>query len=629
MNYIFVLLVLLMHIFTTTVNATHIDEDLDLNTSYHIDSTKKLTINKIHTVKFIKKNDFLDFGYQSNPIWVRFDIKSQADKKYILSYGKYIVDYLDVYYIKDQKIVKEYKNGIKQKMKVESYLSSSYTFPFELKKNEKLSIVFKVHSSKLVNIPYFIKEERDFFEYSFFDYSLSLIFFSVLFTILITNAVFYLVSKKKIFKNYSLYLAASILFWLIFLGFIKNIEISELHIHLTCIVFYLTILIYSVTFVNFFINLLKSQFYLKKTTYYLKLITYKIFPFVILLRIIYLYIDDENTVYILNHLIFFFNYLLILLMVYMTIIYYIRYKRSPKSILLVWMFKAILFFVFFTNIKFTFFDINRVYIIVEIMVMIETILMSTLIAYYLNLIEGKNKKLKTLYKKYKKVSIENYKLSSIENILNIIIHQCKQPLNSINSIIFNIETTFEKNQLTKELLNKKLNEVEKQTDYMNDTFDHFFKYLTNNKRYQEININKTINETFDLLLARLERYNIHVQIKNPYKNLTIKGYKKDLIQVFLILLNNSIEAFKKNDTIKNRYIYFSVELTVEQKTVIKIIDNAGGIKIKPIEMIFKATVTNKESTGLGLYIAKNLIENMGKKIYCKSENCETIFEIRG
>ena len=44
------------------------------------------------------------------------------------------------------------------------------------------------------------------------------------------------------------------------------------------------------------------------------------------------------------------------------------------------------------------------------------------------------------------------------------------------------------------------------------------------------------------------------------------------------------------------------------KIIITIEDNAGGIKIEPMEKIFQTNVSQKNHGGIGLYITKKIIE---------------------
>lgn len=76
----------------------------------------------------------------------------------------------------------------------------------------------------------------------------------------------------------------------------------------------------------------------------------------------------------------------------------------------------------------------------------------------------------------------------------------------------------------------------------------------------------------------------------------------------MILLDNAIEVFEEK-RVKNPIINIKIEKSKEQ-LILLIEDNAGGIKLKPIDSIFDIFITTKErSNGLGLSMCKMLVEN--------------------
>lgn len=99
---------------------------------------------------------------------------------------------------------------------------------------------------------------------------------------------------------------------------------------------------------------------------------------------------------------------------------------------------------------------------------------------------------------------------------------------------------------------------------------------------------------------------------NIAKELELLGYDNIFSNVMLILIDNSLDAYE--NSLNNH-----IKITIEQNEHLNIIiyeDNAGGIKIEPIEQIFDYFVTTKNendsSHGFGLAIAKLLIENILK-----------------
>lgn len=102
-----------------------------------------------------------------------------------------------------------------------------------------------------------------------------------------------------------------------------------------------------------------------------------------------------------------------------------------------------------------------------------------------------------------------------------------------------------------------------------------------------------------------------------------------LEQVWIILLNNSLDEFSKSLTpFDQRYI--KVEITNIDDTI-KILfrDNAGGIPEDMIHNIFDLFTSSKaqKGMGIGLNIAKSIIENNGGHIRAFNDAFGAVFEI--
>jgi len=94
-------------------------------------------------------------------------------------------------------------------------------------------------------------------------------------------------------------------------------------------------------------------------------------------------------------------------------------------------------------------------------------------------------------------------------------------------------------------------------------------------------------------------------------NLTININKNDLIQVIHIIINNAIDAFDINK-ITDKTIKIGIK-KLDDKFIVDIRDNAGGIEEKNLHRIFEPYFTTKNqfqssSVGIGLYLAKKILK---------------------
>jgi signal transduction histidine kinase len=133
---------------------------------------------------------------------------------------------------------------------------------------------------------------------------------------------------------------------------------------------------------------------------------------------------------------------------------------------------------------------------------------------------------------------------------------------------------------------------------------------------KSLDIHDVLDKTIELLRFQGKLDDIEV-LKNYSRQIgTFRGYEGDLQQVFLSLLNNAIEAVGE----KGKVILESIDL--KDKIMIKISDTGPGIPPGHLERIFTPFFTTKSEqggTGLGLFIAKKIIEENGGEIGVLSE----------
>lgn len=201
------------------------------------------------------------------------------------------------------------------------------------------------------------------------------------------------------------------------------------------------------------------------------------------------------------------------------------------------------------------------------------------------------------------------RLAEIGSTLSMIAHQWRQPLNNISLIVNTIVLKEKKGNLNLDDLNKLKNEFQNQIKYLSNTIDDFQDFFKPKKEKEFFSIQEIITIAYSLIKPMLDINNIIFKI-NVDSNLRCFGFKNEFAQVILNLLNNSKDALIENN-ILNRYINIFTR-NDENYLMVVIQDNAKGIKEELLEKVFEpyfSTKSNKNSTGLGLYISKIIINN--------------------
>ncbi|MDR3345772.1 MAG: PAS domain-containing sensor histidine kinase [Campylobacteraceae bacterium] len=226
-----------------------------------------------------------------------------------------------------------------------------------------------------------------------------------------------------------------------------------------------------------------------------------------------------------------------------------------------------------------------------------------------------------------KMMFQQARLASMGEMIGNIAHQWRQPLSELGIILFTIKKLVLKNDVTQ--LEKQYKYAKSVIERMSKTIEDFRNFFKPTKSKDDFLMSDVIGEVLSILEGSFIRENVHIDVKVS-KTLKIFGYKNELSQAILNIVNNAKDAFKDKN-IDNR----TINITVNKKrnfVHINISDNAGGIKDEVIDKIFEPYFTTKHAssgTGLGLYIVKMIIENSmkGEVIVANKEDGAS-FEIK-
>jgi len=210
--------------------------------------------------------------------------------------------------------------------------------------------------------------------------------------------------------------------------------------------------------------------------------------------------------------------------------------------------------------------------------------------------------------KNEEVMISQSKYATMGEIITMIMHQWRQPITTISMAASNLLVDIELEELEEAMVKKAALTVTEQTQYLSKTIDDFRSFFSNVKTIENTIMGKVINETTNILIASLKNHEIELKL-NFDETITIKTFKRELLQVLINIIKNAKDALVSNN-IENRFIEININEN-DNNIEILISDNAGGIKEEIISKIFDAYFTTKDvktGTGLGLYMSKMIIE---------------------
>jgi len=241
----------------------------------------------------------------------------------------------------------------------------------------------------------------------------------------------------------------------------------------------------------------------------------------------------------------------------------------------------------------------------------ESIFLSLAISYKFKLVEEKQKTQQALL-------LQQSRLASMGEMISIIAHQWRQPLNFLSVVHMNLNRMHKGDKKSKMLIT----EANKQIEYMSNTIDGFRDFYNPSKAKEEFSVKEASQNALQIVSHSLKTSNIEV-IEDFEEDTFVYGNKNEFEQVILNLINNAKDAF-----IEREISSPLIEITVKDK-MLTIRDNAGGIKKENLEKIFNPYFsTKKESDGIGLYISKMIVEQeFGGVLNVKSNSEGTTFTI--
>jgi len=218
--------------------------------------------------------------------------------------------------------------------------------------------------------------------------------------------------------------------------------------------------------------------------------------------------------------------------------------------------------------------------------------------------------------------LQQSRMAQMGELISMIAHQWRQPLNSIAATVLNVQTHIELNKFNikeeksrvklSNFTNAEFNNIDLYLSSLSETLDDFRNFYKPNKKAECMNINKPIQTALTIIKSSLQSNNVKL-IEKYNSKLETMLFKNELTQVFLNLIENSQDSFKENST---SHPIISIETKdVKGGIYIEFKDNAANIDEGILDKLFDpyfSTKSDKKGSGLGLYMSKIIIEEHHK-----------------
>jgi C4-dicarboxylate-specific signal transduction histidine kinase len=205
--------------------------------------------------------------------------------------------------------------------------------------------------------------------------------------------------------------------------------------------------------------------------------------------------------------------------------------------------------------------------------------------------------------------IQQNRLAAMGEMINNIAHQWRQPLNLISLIVQGLP---ESNNLSQEELDQDVERIMGVILHMSQTIDDFRYFFRQDKEKSRFTANQAVAKAVEFISPSMLDKGIDISFTEQ-PEVAVFGYSNEYAQVLLNILSNAKDVLVERNVAEPR-IDICISW-VDNRSVVTIADNGGGISAEVMSRIFDPYFTTKEKTqgtGIGLYMSKIIIEqNMG------------------
>jgi len=193
-------------------------------------------------------------------------------------------------------------------------------------------------------------------------------------------------------------------------------------------------------------------------------------------------------------------------------------------------------------------------------------------------------------------------------LLPMIAHQWRQPLNKISSILMRMRFEIMSGNVHPQTLDRQSQMIEDSVDLMSKTIDDFRTFYRPKEEPQEVDLATLVRRAAYFLEEPINKKKIILH--KDLMSVNMRLHQNEFLQVLINLIKNATDAVEEGGEINISLKEFEDGRFEEARIELRIEDNGTGIPEDKLEKIFEAHESSKQaSMGLGLYMSKIIIED--------------------
>ncbi|MEA3354842.1 MAG: FIST N-terminal domain-containing protein [Campylobacterota bacterium] len=199
--------------------------------------------------------------------------------------------------------------------------------------------------------------------------------------------------------------------------------------------------------------------------------------------------------------------------------------------------------------------------------------------------------------------------SQLGEMMEMIIHQWRQPISAITSSITSGQVYMQLDMLSDDKVEDIFKNILVYTDHLDSTIEDFRDLFKSNKKFEDIANTELINKSLTIINPLMVKSNVKL-MENYNSQSTLNISTGLMMQVILNITKNAIDILLERN-IQEPVIEFRT-YDKNNSWVLEIRDNGGGIPKDILPKIFDKRFTTKgatHGTGLGLDMSRTIVES--------------------
>ncbi len=245
--------------------------------------------------------------------------------------------------------------------------------------------------------------------------------------------------------------------------------------------------------------------------------------------------------------------------------------------------------------------------------------------------------------KFKEQSALIQRTALIGHLTRAMVHEINNLVGPLSSRLDDLQASIDRLEKKKDqasvqdartrLISNALDDIQKNFKKIVHTTRMFRRVVAKGKN-EILRVDEIVQETMDLLHDSGDRSHIKLAFVPPPQLVIVRNQAASLEQVLLNVMLNAVQQISELRPDSGGWVQVKIEQNCDSSNNgslrILVEDNGPGIHASLKEKIFEAGYsTRHDGSGIGLYISRNLINDMGGKIYVKESSMlgGTIFAV--